>query len=307
MKQGTVIGTVFSILAVCILSVPSLAIPSQPAWPQQKQKPPVAARSAVGSRQAPASSDAAKPAVSPPPPPMTPLQKEEMRADVFMVRKLYAKAIETYQDVLNQLPKHARVRRAKVLNKIGVSYQELGVTKKAQHYYKKAAKTDKHFASPQNNLGTIDFGRHKYKGAIKHFKKAIKIDPTMAATFSNMGYSYLARKKYKDAILSFRQAILIDPSIFLNRSSAGAVVEQGGNDPPGLLYYMLAKTYAIMGNAKGCAHYLKMSRDEGYKKFTEALKDPAFKTVLKDPRVLAILKPPPKPATPESNRVKVQQ
>jgi tetratricopeptide (TPR) repeat protein len=307
MKQGTVIGTVLSLLAVCTFSVPCFAAPARQSRPQPKQTLPAAARSAVGAQGAAASSNAATAPASPQPTPMTPLEKEEMRADVLMVRKMFEKAIETYQDVLNQQPKHAKVQRAKLLNKIGVCYQELDEAKQAQHYYKKAAKTDKHFASPQNNLGTIDFGHRKYGGAIKHFKKAVKLDPTMAASFSNMGYAYLARKKYKDAILSFRQAILIDPTIFQNRSSAGAVVEQPGTQPPGLFYYMLAKTFAILGNAKSCAHYLKMSRDEGYKKYSEALKDPAFKTVLKDPRVLAILQPPPKPSKPDANIDEVQQ
>lgn len=219
---------------------------------------------------------------------MTPYQKEEMRGDILMAQKMYQKAIETFQDLLRQNPKDADL-----LNKIGINYQELNDLKHAERYYKLALKANKHFASPQNNLGTVDFGRHKYKGAIKHFKKAVKLNPAMAAAYSNMGYAYLARKKYKDAILSFRQAILIDPTIFADRSAAGAVVEQQGHEPPGLFYYMLAKTFAILGNAKSCAHYLKMSRDEGYKKFVEAKKDPAFKTVLKDPRVQAILFPPP--------------
>jgi len=288
MKRSTVIGWVISVLAVCAFAAPSFAISSPQETPQQKQIP--ASRPATGVRETLTS------VATPAPPPMTPSEKEEMTGDILMVRKLYEKAIETYQDLLRQQPKSARLHRSQLLNKIGICYQELADPKQAQHYYKMAAKADKQFASPENNLGTIDFGHRKYKGAIKHFKKAVKLDPTMAAAFSNMGYSYLARKKYKDAILSFRQAILIDPAIFQNRSSAGAVVEQPGNAPPGLLYYTLAKTFAILGNAKSCAHYLKMSRDEGYKKYTEALKDPAFKTVLKDPRVQAILVPKPQSA-----------
>ncbi len=293
MKYRTVIGIGFSLLAVCAFVVPSFAIPRQQAtFQQKKQQAPPAAQSAVAAQEREASDVSSTPPANPQPP-LTPEQKEEMRADLLMVRKMYQQAIDTYQDLLRQKPKNPDL-----LNKIGINYQELGDLKEAERYYKFAVKANKHFASPQNNLGTVDFGRRKYKGAIKHFKKAIKIDPTMAAAFSNMGYAYLARKKYKDAILSFRQAILIDPTIFANRSSAGAVVEQQGNEPPGLFYYMLAKTFAILGNAQSCAHYLKMSRDEGYKKYVDAVKDPAFKTVLKDPRVQAILFPqPPTPST----------
>lgn len=304
MKSRAVIGTFLSLAGLCVLAVPSFATGGQQATPRQQKEEQVRP-SAVAARQAPASTAKAAARADVPPPPMTPLQKEEMHGDVFMVRKMFEKAIETYEDVFRQVPKKNRIHRSKLLNKIGVSYQQLGNAGKAKHYYKKAAKTDRQFASPENNLGTIDFGHHNYKGAIKHFKKAVKIDPTMAAAFSNMGYAYLGRKKYKEAILSFRQAILIEPGIFENRNRAGAVVEQQGNQPPGLFYYVLAKTFAVLGNAKRCAHYLKMSRDEGYKKYVEALKDPAFKTVLGDPRVQAILVP--QPPAPNSTSTKVQE
>jgi tetratricopeptide (TPR) repeat protein len=288
MKSRTVIGCGFSLLAICAFSVAAIAIPRPQATPQQKkQQTPPAVSSAIAAQEAEASQASSAAPVNAQPP-MTPEQKEEMRGDVLMVRKMYQQAIDVYVDLLRQRPKDPQL-----MNKIGINYQELGDLKQAERYYKLAFKANKHFANPQNNLGTIDFGRQKYKGAIKHFKKAVKLDPTMAAAFSNMGYAYLARKQYRDAILSFRQAILIDPTIFANRSAAGAVVEQQGNEPPGLFYYMLAKTFAIMGNAQSCAHYLKMSRDEGYKKYVEAAKDPAFKSVLKDPRVQTILFPPP--------------
>jgi tetratricopeptide (TPR) repeat protein len=218
---------------------------------------------------------------------MTPAQREEMRGDIFMARKMYPEAIKTYQDLLL-----ADQNNAKLLNKIGISYHELGNAKMAERYYKMSAKADKTFASPLNNLGTIEFGKHKYKGAIKDYKRALKVDPNMAAAYCNLGYAYLARKKVSDAILAFRQAVVVDPTIFEDRGSAGSVVEQRGMTDPGTFYYTLAKTFAIMGNAERCAHYLTMSRDEGYKKYTEALKDPAFKSVLKDPRVRDVLAAP---------------
>jgi len=55
------------------------------------------------------------------------------------------------------------------------------------------------------------------------------------------------------------------------------VIELRGNQPLGLFYFILAKAFATLDDVASCAHYLKMSRDEGYKKFTSALKDPASK------------------------------
>lgn len=250
--------------------------------------------------------------------PAPPVGPVEMRGDEFMARKMYHKAIDTYQDLLLSRGVRAdqpvrkkgffarlfgifggggeRMRQdpenARLLDKIGIAYQELGDINQSENSYKRSAEANKHFASPLNNLGTVEFGRKRYKNAVMWYKKAVKVDPTMATTFSNMGYAYLAWNKYPEAILSFRQAILLDPGIFRNRGGQGPVVEDSGGANPGLYYYTLAKTFAMLGNADRCAHFLEMSRDEGYKKFTDALKDPAFRSVLKDPRVMAILSPP---------------
>jgi tetratricopeptide (TPR) repeat protein len=288
--------------AACALGV---AVPSQ-----AKQQPPTQ-RTPDRSPQGVQASNASQHA------PMTPAKREEMRGDIFMARKMFRQAIQTYQDVLlsRGMPAKEQQRQrgffqrlfgvlghesepqdpenSRLLDKIGIAYQQLGDIQQAETYYKRSAESDKHFASPLNNLGTVEFGRRKYKSAVKWYTKAIKVDPTIATTFSNMGYAYLAWNKYDDAILAFRQAILLDPGIFQNRGELGSVVETGGGANPGLYYYTLAKTFAMLGNADRCAHFLKMSRDEGYKKFKDALKDPAFRPVLKDPRVLAILSPPP--------------
>lgn len=242
-----------------------------------------------------------------------------------MARKMYHQAIRTYQDVLlsRGMPVAEQTKRrgffqrlfgvfglarepqnpknAELLDKIGIAYQELDDMQQAETYYRRSAEFNRHFSSPLNNLGTIEFGRRRYKVAVKWYTKAIRVNPHMATTFSNMGYAYLAWNKYQDAILAFRQAILLDPGIFENRGDLSSVVEEGGGTKSGLYYYTLAKTFALLGDADRCAHFLKMARDEGYKKFTDALKDPAFRSVLKDPRVIAILSPPQATASSRTN------
>lgn len=221
------------------------------------------------------------------------LQQEELRGDVFMTRKMYLEAIEVYQNLLREKPHDAHL-----LNKIGIAYHQLGELKEAEKYYKRAAKADKTFASPVNNLGTLEYARRKYKGAIKYYQRALRIDPHSAITYSNLGYAYLARKQVPQAIAAFQQAVRLDPEIFLRRESSGSIVEQRGGSDPGTLYFTLAKTFALLGNAEQCAHYLKMARDEGYPKLRDVLKDQAFQPMLKDARVQQVLAPilhPPAP------------
>jgi tetratricopeptide (TPR) repeat protein len=268
MKSSAVNGRVLLVAAACVSTV---FVPA--AFAQQSSS-----RSGRSPQSAAATSRKA---------PMTPVQAEELRGDIFMARKMFLRAIETYKDVLLQHPKDP-----KLLNKIGIAYQQLNDWHQAERFYKRACKVDKHFAEARNNLGTVEFSRRKYKSAIKQYEKAIRINPRSAVAFSNLGYAYLARKKYNDAILAFRVAIVINPDVFRDFNRAGTAVEERGYDNPGVFYYMLAKTFAMLGDAKRCALYLEKSREEGYKKFTDARSDPAFKSVLKDPRVQHVLAPP---------------
>jgi hypothetical protein len=71
------------------------------------------------------------------------------------------------------------------------------------------------------------------------------------------------------------------------------VIQQRTSDDPGMLDFLLAKSYAVAGDAERCAHYLVMARDEGYKEFRAAEKDPDFVKVIKDPRVQEVLQVEP--------------
>ena len=45
----------------------------------------------------------------------------------------------------------------------------------------------------------------------------------------------------------------------------------------------------MAGDVQRAAHYLKLSRDDGYKEFVTAQTDPAFAKVIKDPAVQEVL------------------
>ena len=286
MKAGAGAKSVFSLLASCACALPCFAVSAQSPQYRPHASPAVQAQS-VSTSVRPVSAASVSPSR-----PMSPLQREEMLGDIYMIRKMFHHAIAVYTDLLREEPKNAVL-----LNKIGIAYQQLDLPKFAERYYKKAAKSDKRSAIPINNWGTVEFGFHHYGAAINRYKRAIRLNPAMASAYSNLGYAYLARRNYKDAVLAFCRTIVLDPTYFKDRGVGGEVIELRGNQPPGLFYYLLAKSFATLDDVASCAHYLKMSRDEGYKKFTDALKDPAFKTVLRDPRIRAILLPPP-PAAP---------
>lgn len=219
---------------------------------------------------------------------LTPLQLAELRGDIFMARKLYPQAIKTYKRLVRQEPKDAAL-----LNKLGVAYDVWGNNGLAERYFKKAAKADKTYADAFNNVGTVEYAKHHYKGAIHWYEKSLKLQPEKAPFYSNLGYAYFGGKKYDLAMAAFEKAIEINPMIFQAQEEGGAVVQQRGTTDQGLFYFFIARTYAEIGNAERAAHYLKMARDDGYKKFTSAKTDPAFANVIKSPLVIAVFAPVP--------------
>jgi len=224
--------------------------------------------------------------------PLEPRQREELRGDVLVARKLYPEAIAVYEKLLRE-----DSRNAVLLNKIGIAYHQQMMLAQAKRYYERAIKADKTYASAVNNLGTVEYHRHKYRQAIRVYRKALALSPYLSATYSNLGYAYFAQKKYEDALVAFRHALELDPMVFDRRDSAGAVLQDRSVADHGFFYFFLAKSFATLGNAERCAYYLRKARDEGYKNFAAAEKDPAFAAVIKDPQVQQVLQPNP-PATP---------
>ncbi len=218
---------------------------------------------------------------------MTPRQIAEMRADILVARKEYAMAAEAYERILRGDHKNSQL-----LNKIGMAYQQLGDTRKAEHYYKRAWKFDKHFASAMNNLGTVEYGKRHYKNAIKDYRRALAVGTDRATIYSNLGFAYCSKKDYRRATIAFSRAIAIDPAIFDSHGEFGSIFLQRSAPDQATIYFMMARSYARMGDVKQTAHYLKLARDTGYKHMHAALTDAAFKRVIGNPLVQEVVRTP---------------
>jgi tetratricopeptide (TPR) repeat protein len=262
---------------LALLAVPLFLISFPSGGQQAAQAPPAPAQGT-----ATASSDEAVQ-----PPAMTPRQLAEMRADILVARKEYAAAIGAYNKILATDRKNAAL-----LNKIGMAYQQLGDDGKAEHYYKRAWKFNKHFASAMNNLGTVEYGKRHYKNAIKDYKHALAVGTDRATIYSNLGYAYCGRKQYYQATVSFERALAIDPEIFAQHGGVGSIFLQRSAPDPATVYYLMAKSYAKLGDVKETAHYLTLARDAGYKNLRAAEKDASFKRVIRNPQVQQVLRTP---------------
>jgi tetratricopeptide (TPR) repeat protein len=220
--------------------------------------------------------------------PLTPRQNAETHADILGAQKDYLAAAHAYEDILRDDPRNARV-----LNKTGVAYQTLGDSMLAERYYKKALSVDKKFATALNNLGTIEYTSERYGRAIKYYRKALDVDPKRSTVLSNLGYAYAGNHQFAKALDAFGKALALDPDIFTRHGGNGPLIEQRTAADPGLLFFLLAKSFAKIGDAEHTVQYLKLARDDGYKNFAAAATDIDFKPVIQNPRVREALQLPP--------------
>ncbi len=106
-------------------------------------------------------------AAIPPPKPVN-IVTPEMRGDIFMARKMYRDAIDSYQEG----PKNSAI----LLNKTGIAYHQLLEYNMADKYYRMAIRTNPEYAEAVNNLGTIFYARKSYRRAVNEYKKALRTE-----------------------------------------------------------------------------------------------------------------------------------
>src|SRR5579875_220196 len=192
----------------------------------------------------------------------------ETRGDIFMARKMYREAIETYQEG----PKNSAV----LANKIGIAYHQMLDLDAAKRQYERAIKLDPKYAEAINNLGTIYYARKSYRRAIGEYRKAIRIMPNTASFLSNLGTAYFARKDYKKAAVMFQEALKLDPLVFERRNAVGTTLQERSVEDRANLHYLMAKTYAKDGDVEHALLYMRKCLEDGFKDRKKFRTDPEF-------------------------------
>jgi len=218
-----------------------------------------------------------------------PLTTEEM-GDLFMARKQYYEAAQTYKQLTDQQP-----RNAVYLNKLGIALHQQEALGLALKCYERAMKYDPHYADAENNIGTVWYQRKRYGKAIKAYEKAIKMRDDMPVLYSNLGYAYFGDKRYEESIAAFRIALSKDPQFFEHNSSRnGSLLQDRSVSDRGRFYFLLAKSFAESGNIERAILYLRKAKDEGYATFiADVKKDKAFAALLKNEEVQNLIAPKP--------------
>jgi tetratricopeptide (TPR) repeat protein len=225
-----------------------------------------------------------------PPPQAAKTLTPEMRGDIFMARKMYREAIETFREGSPKDPV--------LLNKTGIAYHQLMQLDNARKCYERSIKIRPDYVEALNNLGTIYYARKSPRRAIAWYNRALKIAPEeskSASIYMNLGTAYFARKRYDDATTAYQTAMRLDPEVFERHGNFGVMLEERSVEERGKFHFYLAKLYAKGGRNELALQYLRKSLEEGFrdKKLAEmpefaAMKDlPEFKQLLTlEPRVL---------------------
>lgn len=192
----------------------------------------------------------------------------EMRGDIFMARKMYREAVETYL----QAPRDSAV----VANKIGIGYHQMLELDIARKWYERAIKLDPRYSEAINNLGTVHYAKKGYRRAVSQYNKALKLAPRSASIHSNLGTAQFARKKYKEASEAYEKALALDPDVFEHRNSHGVLLQERSVQERAKFHFYLAKIYAKAGAVDRALLYIRKALEEGFKEREKFREDPEF-------------------------------
>ena len=231
---------------------------------------------------------------------LSPREKDELQARIFMAKKQYPDAVQVYSRLAQQYPKDAAY-----LNYLGIALLQEGKMDEARKQFDRATKVDRRFSDAYNNMGATYYAEKQYKKAISQYQRSLSLKPNVASVYTNIGYAYFAEKQLPKAMEAFHKALEIDPHVFEETGRAGSILSYRSVADRGLFNFMLAKDYAQSGDAANCIVYLRRAHDEGYKDVGKARTDPAFAKVIADPNVKALLdevapEPTPPPPAPHS-------
>jgi tetratricopeptide (TPR) repeat protein len=208
------------------------------------------------------------------------LSPEDM-GDVYMARKMYREAIDSYKDGETQAK--TSERKAILADKVGIAWHQLGEPGAALKAYQRAVKFDSKYADAINNVGTIYYSQKRYGRAISQYRRALALTPDAAAIWSNLGTAYYARRRFAEMADAYAKAISLDPTVFEARNGPGTQMQDRGVEDKARYHFEMAKIYAKSGKNDLALQYLRKSMEEGFKDKDKIEKEPEFAVLRETP------------------------
>ncbi|TNE55585.1 MAG: tetratricopeptide repeat protein [Bacteroidetes bacterium] len=147
------------------------------------------------------------------------IQAQTYLADLYKIRKQYAKSLKFYRKSLNYFQKQGNLRNQQVcLNNIGIVFYDTRALDSALLYYEKALEIglklgdEKDVPNTLMNLGNVMSSKKKYEQAISYFERAIEYNVRnqdlrhLTENYANMGHLYLETNRNQKALEYFLKA-----------------------------------------------------------------------------------------------------
>lgn len=210
----------------------------------------------------------------------------EERADLYMARKMFREAIETYGRI--------EPITAATLNKIAVAYQQQYDPAEARKYYERAIKAKPNFAEAINNLGTVYYSQKSYRRATALYKRALALQPRSAVIHINLGMAWLARHNDAKWQRHLQRALELDPGVLDRRGGYGVMIEERNTTERAKFDFYMARLYARSGKNELSLQYIRKALECGFKERKKLLEDEDFAAVRELPAFDELMKQPPK-------------
>ena len=213
----------------------------------------------------------------------------EERGDIFLARKMYREAIETFRE---GSPKDPVLH-----NKEGIAYHQLLQLDQALKEYQLAVKLKPDYEEAINNIGTIYYAKKSYRRATTWFTRALALAPDdykSASVYVNLGSAWFSRKNYDRAQSAFQTAVRLDPEVFERHGSFGVMMQERNIEDRAKFHFYLAKMYAKSGRNELALQYLRKAFEEGLKDRQKSAEAPEFNPMRNSPEFQELMKLEPR-------------
>lgn len=225
-------------------------------------------------------------APSPVTPVVAPPISKETRGDIYMARKMFREAIDTFR----QCPPSPVIE-----NKIGIAFHQMMQLALAKKSYERAIKMDEKYPEAINNLGTVYYAERNFNKSIRYYKRALKLNAAMPSFWVNLGTAYFSKHDFKKAGPCYDKAMELDPLVFERHSQYGTTLEERGVEDRAKFHFYLAKSYAQRGDKEKAILYLRKAMEEGLKDRKKIPDMPEFALLKTDTAFKDLLMQNPKP------------
>jgi tetratricopeptide (TPR) repeat protein len=213
-----------------------------------------------------------------------PVLSPETRGDIYMARKMYREAIDSFREGSPKDPV--------LLNKTGIAFHQMMQLDQARKSYEAAIKAKPDYVEAINNVGTVYYAKKSFRRSISWYSRALKLapnDPKSASIYMNLGTAQFARKQYEKAMESYQTAVHLDPDVFEHHSSMGVMLEERSVEERAKYHFYLAKLYAKGGRNELALQYLRKSLEEGFKEKKKLADEPDFASLKDSPEFKELL------------------